>query len=239
MHLFYPVGATHEHARLGSGAWTQLDVIDANQLFVEQGRGGKIYALGGTPSPQLEGYSYLAVYAFPNVMLTTPLWQAKLTATSHSFAVSADGWPGMAFDTGSTIRQSHQVDSSRWDPMDIDTSHRADAIATTAGADATVFAHVLDEHDLRVYRKHDGAYVPVDRLALDTPTSIDATTDAQGAAHACIVAGGTITHVQLEADGTETITSLGEGEQCAMAVDAAGAVHLLVRAGESILHGTR
>lgn len=233
------VGDIHNHATTSGSSWTERPTLEFDQLFVAQGQNGRLHALGGKRSPQVEGWSYLAAIAFPNTALVTPLWQAPLSPGNHSMGVSDDGWPGMAFSK-SGLRQSHaNVDGSGWTPRDIDSSHTADAIATTAGDDATVAAHLVYEHDLRIYRMHDDAYYAADQLAASAPTSLTAKSDGRGGAHICFVTDGNIMHVELAADGNETVTDFGAGEQCALDVDVSHNVHVFTRTGTTLRHGVR
>jgi hypothetical protein len=241
IHLFYP-GAdhTHRYATLQSGAWVEHEALPADQIQVDQGRGGQIYVLGGKQSQQIPGWSYLSISAVLHggFLDFTALWQGEMTPQTYGLAIGSDNQPSFVFQRSGIIRES-RPDGSGWSSRDL-IAHGTSAIATTGGATPTVVTtSATDASDVRVYRPRDGALYSADVLALDdVPTSIDATTDAQGAAHVCVVAGGALTHFRFTADGTERVQSLGDGDQCSLAVDAVGSVHLFVRAGSAIRHGT-
>jgi hypothetical protein len=241
VHLFYP-GAdhTHRYATLQSGAWTQHEALPADQIQVDQGRGGQIYVLGGKQSAQIPTWSNLSVSAVLHggFFDFTALWQGEMTPQTYGFAIGSDGSPSFVFQRNGIIRES-RPDGTGWSSRDL-IDHDTSAIATTGGATPTVVTtSAKDASDVRVYRPRDSQLYSADVVALDdVPTSIDATTDAHGTAHVCVVAGGAITHLSFTADGTERVQALGDGEQCTLGVDGMGTVHAFVRAGSAIRHAT-
>jgi hypothetical protein len=237
VHLFYPLGTKFGHATLRSGTWMQHEALEGEQLIVEQGPRGQIYALAGLAVPHNEGFSQLLISAmlpggFAN---TTVMWQARMSPENHSLGVGADGRPAIAFDKNGLLRQSQEVPSG-WGSRDIHWD-ASEALVTTGGQQQTIVSYSKADQVLRIYRPDGEVFYSGDRLTTAKPTSLDAVLDARGAAHVCYAAEGKATHVMVAADSAETVTSLGAGDQCKLALDDTGAVHLFVRAGDSIRHG--
>ncbi len=237
VHVFYSIGEKFSHATLKSGTWTQRDPIAGEQLTVEQGPLGQIYTLSGLAVPYNEGFSQLLISAVlpAGFVETTTLWQARMTLDNHSLGVGADGVPAIAFDKAGLLRQSQQVPSG-WGSRDINWD-ASELLVTTGGAQQTVVSFSKEEQRLRVYRPNGDVFYTADRLTTARPTSLDAVIDGTRTAHVCFTAEGRATTLTITPDGAETVTDVGDGDQCKLALDATGAIHLFVRAGDSVRHG--
>jgi hypothetical protein len=167
--------------------------------------------------------------------LTTVMWQARMTTENHSLGVGADGKPALAFDKGGLLRQSQQVPSG-WGSRDINWD-ASELLVTTGGAQQTIVSYSHGEQRLRIYRPNGEVFYTADRLTTAKPTSLDAVVDGSQTAHACFTAEGSATTVTITPDGAETVTAVGDGDQCKLALDATGAVHLFLRVGDSVRHG--
>ena len=214
------------HIAYRNGAWTTVGDLAAQQLWLDQSPDGKLFALAASKSCS-NCYSNLTLYGLTGAPTTEALWTVSDT-WRLGFAVGLDGFPAVAWDDRHHARRN----ASGWTSLDIAPSAPTHQLATTGGANATVFGI---GHDLRVYRQNGTAF---DALQHDTGsfTRIEATADGEGTAHACFIQSNNVVHVQVTTTGAVTRTTLGNGEGCAVATDRAGKVHMVTHLGNVINH---
>jgi hypothetical protein len=234
-HVFYS-GAynIYKHASYRNGQWTQHDPITATELQVDQGPGGEIYALG---SKYVDSYQYqLSLYTVtPNGTTTEALWKADSTLHLN---VDSDGFPALAWKQG-TIRTGRRT-TAGWQTRDVGFADSIVSLAATGSANtAVMIERPLITKALQTFRQQGGSFVEGDSFPhSSTAYKMDAAVDALGTAHFCAIADGNVVHLQLATTGSLEHTVVGAADDCSLAIDANGTLHLLTSLGSVVNHAT-
>lgn len=236
VHVFYS-GAynQYKHASYSNGQWTQYDPLTATSLQVDQGPGGQVYALG---RKYLDSYRYeLTLYTVTSSGATTAevLWN---TDDHVHLNVDSEGFPAIAWEQV-TVRTGRRT-TAGWQTRDVGFSESIVSLATTGGANtAVMIERPLIDKALQTFRQQGSSFVEGDTFPHgSTVYKMDAVVDALGTAHFCAIADGNVVHLQLATTGTLEHEVVGSADDCSLALDSTGTLHLLTSLGSVINHAT-
>jgi hypothetical protein len=241
-HVFYPYSTSmgaraYRHVILESGQWKQHSSVDHDELLVDQGPEGQIFALSGQHASTLGNTnSYMRMLAFDATggFDSDGVGYADLTRGSTHFAVGTDGRPVVVALTDGNIQQ-WRAGSSDWKRKIVEFGP-AFAVATTGNNTSAVFINQSD--GMWTYREETN-FTASDKITTSAAAQADATYDAQHVAHACFVAAGKVTHITVSPTGEHSSAVVADGDQCWLGMDAGGTLLMFTRDGTTIRHATR
>jgi hypothetical protein len=241
-HVFYSIRVynhptVYKHAVYRNGQWTQLAPLSTDYLRVD-GSSPSVVALSQTyePSANTLGSIQLVTFAADGTPSSEPLWDMR-RSDPVSFVVDGSGGLSVAWGSEDTGRVHHaHREGGGWTSLDVGPDLYSDPrVATTGGDAATVF---IAADKLYAFAQSGTSFSARGTQASGYIADLHAVTDADGVTHACVVENGNVSHVMFAGGGAAVTELVGNADDCFIAVDAHGTVHLAYRHGSVIDHAT-
>ncbi|MFN0252521.1 MAG: hypothetical protein ACKV2T_36930 [Kofleriaceae bacterium] len=216
------------HIVYRNGQWSSLGEFDASTLWLEQSPDGKMFALAAVRSCDT-CWSDLTLHTLTASPTSESLWRVE-DSWRLGFAVGADGFPAIGWDSRHHARRG----PNGWTSLDMGVALPQQTLATTGGANATVFG--VGDGRIRTYRQSGTTFDALEPRRGHAGGYIDATVDGDGTAHACYIKSDNVVHLQATTTGTVIETSHHNAKYCMLATDLAGKVHMVTSFGNLINH---